>query len=241
MEKRLLILLTALIFLGSAYVPSSQVTAQAGGNDRILEKKTFIHYKTNQAKGGGPGKDTGGYYTYIVNGLKWKTNEPFVFNPAGSGMNVSDVASALAAALGEWENYGGDIFGGLTQDNKADYNDVAPDNLNTLTFGDLDSTSVIALTNVWGYFSGPARTRQIIEVDVCFNNVAFTWGDATDDGSVMDLQNIATHELGHGAGMGDLYQPPAGQETMFGYSREGETDKRSLYAGDIAGIQNLYP
>ena len=50
----------------------------------------------------------------------------------------------------------------------------------------------------------------------------------------------ATHELGHAAGMGDLYKPPASEETMFGYSEEGEVRKRNLEAGDIAGIQKLY-
>jgi len=57
----------------------------------------------------------------------------------------------------------------------------------------------------------------------------------------MDTQNIATHELGHAAGMGDLYETTAALETMYGYSTEGETSKRDLYFGDIAGIQNLYP
>ena len=56
----------------------------------------------------------------------------------------------------------------------------------------------------------------------------------------MDLQNILTHELGHCAGMGDLYQTDAIEETMFGYSDEGETYKRDLYKGDIAGVTNLY-
>jgi hypothetical protein len=240
MNKRLLALLAVFVFIGSAYVPSRQVTAKAGGNDRILEKKTFIHYKTNQAKGGGPGKNTGGYYTYIANGLRWKTTEPFVYNPNGSGMDASNVASALSTSMGEWETYGGNIFGLLTEDDTADYNDVSPDGLNTFTFGDLDSTSIIAITNIWGYFSGPSSTRQIIEVDVCFNT-GFAWGNADVSGdAVMDLQNIATHEIGHCAGMGDLYKPPAGQETMFGYSSEGETNKRDLYTGDIAGIKNLY-
>jgi hypothetical protein len=56
----------------------------------------------------------------------------------------------------------------------------------------------------------------------------------------MDVQNIVTHELGHCAGMDDLYESNAVEETMYGYSEEGETKKRDLYLGDITGIIGLY-
>jgi predicted Zn-dependent protease len=56
----------------------------------------------------------------------------------------------------------------------------------------------------------------------------------------MDLQNIATHELGHGLGLNDLYESAASEETMYGYSTYGEMSKRSLFIGDIAGIHDLY-
>ena len=72
-------------------------------------------------------------------------------------------------------------------------------------------------------------------------NTYYPWGDAVASGSsVMDLQNIATHELGHSAGMDDLYSTSCNLETMYGYSTEGETIKRTLNAGDIKGIQALY-
>ena len=54
----------------------------------------------------------------------------------------------------------------------------------------------------------------------------------------MDLQNIATHEFGHAAGLDDYYQ--CDLETMYGYSYYGDIEKRDLYDGDIAGIQKLY-
>ena len=73
-------------------------------------------------------------------------------------------------------------------------------------------------------------------------NTGSDWqfGNADSDSLKMDLQNIATHELGHSAGMGDLYSLSCDQETMFGYSQEGETNKRDLNNGDIAGITSLY-
>jgi len=109
-----------------------------------------------------------------------------------------------------------------------------------------DESGVIAVCIVWGYFTGPPSTRRIVEFDIMFDT-DFNWGCAGDtnetglgDTSFMDLQNIATHELGHGVGLGDLYITEASDETMYGYSTEGETKKRTLYIGDIAGIQELY-
>lgn len=74
-----------------------------------------------------------------------------------------------------------------------------------------------------------------------------TWGYAgptneteLGDLNVMDLQNIATHELGHGVGLADLYETSCSEVTMYGYSTEGETKKRTLEEPDIIGIQKLY-
>lgn len=56
----------------------------------------------------------------------------------------------------------------------------------------------------------------------------------------MDVENIVTHEMGHSFGMGDLYTTACAQETMYGYASEGQTNARTLEAGDIAGISKLY-
>lgn len=78
---------------------------------------------------------------------------------------------------------------------------------------------------IWGYYSGPLPLRELVEWVILFNTY-YPWGvDGASD--VMDLQNIATHELGHAVGMGDLYNACA-QETMYGYSGYGETSKRTL-------------
>jgi hypothetical protein len=95
------------------------------------------------------------------------------------------------------------------------------------------------VTVIWGYFGGPPKTREIIEFDILFNTY-YAWGDAETDENVMDLQNIATHEIGHGLGLADLYDTDAAEETMYGYADYGEMNKRSLYKGDIAGITALY-
>ena len=72
-----------------------------------------------------------------------------------------------------------------------------------------------------------------------YDDVSFDWSATGEEGK-MDFENIATHELGHSVGMADLYDSVCSQETMYGYASEGETNKRSLEAGDIAGVKKLY-
>ncbi len=95
---------------------------------------------------------------------------------------------------------------------------------------------LMAVTSVWYN----KRSKQIIEFDMLFNTAStWDWGDASHNVALMDLQNIATHELGHSIGLSDLYNVCV-QETMYGYSTEGEISKRDLYTGDIAGLRAIY-
>ncbi|KKK59217.1 hypothetical protein LCGC14_3036600 [marine sediment metagenome] len=65
-------------------------------------------------------------------------------------------------------------------------------------------------------------------------------GDANVSGnSVMDYQNIATHEFGHSLGLGHP-ENTCTEETMYAYASNGETKKRTLEAGDITGVNKLY-
>jgi hypothetical protein len=52
-----------------------------------------------------------------------------------------------------------------------------------------------------------------------------------------DIQGVATHEYGHALGLAHSTDPDA---TMFGSSTPPNTNKRSIEADDIAGIQALY-
>jgi len=194
---------------------------------------------------GGPNGDNGeeeGYYTFLARGVKWKeTPVSYVINPTNpDGLPADFITGAISASAGEWDSWtSANLFGSYTVDNSASWDTETPDYENELVFGDYPQDGVIAVCIVWGYFTGPPSTRRIVEFDIMFDT-DFTWGDAELDSTVMDLQNIATHELGHGVGLGDLYDNVASDETMYGYSEYGETKKRTLHFGDKAGIQELY-
>lgn len=212
-----------------------------------LTKMTFIHYKRANAKpdwAGGGKKDSGATkcYSVLSKGASWKNElgENFFINPNNnSGVLEAQVLTSIDSSVGEWNgNANLAIFGQSSTDYTVFYDENNYDNRNTLSFGLYNEPNVIAVTNVWGYFGGPPQTRELVEWDMLLNE-EYVWGDANADSSLMDIENIVTHELGHALGLG---HPDAScvDETMYAYSSEGETSKRSLNDGDIQGLLELY-
>lgn len=181
-------------------------------------------------------------YDFLGRNVKWKDLPiEYVIDPDNpQGLSESFVISAIHAGAEEWDSHTSiDLFGTYTIDHDASWDSDTPDGRNEMIFGDYPQENVIAVAVVWGYFLGNPQMREIIEFDILFD-VDFPWGDATIDPSVMDLQNIATHEIGHGIGLADLYDSKYSEETMYGYASYGEIKKRDLYIGDISGLHKLY-
>lgn len=100
-----------------------------------------------------------------------------------------------------------------------------------------DTGGSIATTHFWWYGSDP---HQIVEFDMEFDDGHYDWWIGSSPGK-MDVQNIATHELGHALGLDDLYGAADAAKTMYGFATTGETQKRTLATGDIAGVRYIYP
>ncbi len=251
MRKVLACLLAIAVFGLTGFVLTKSVSSKTppGLNNRPpLEKIVFIHYKRGaKPPGVGVGKPEkqSKCYGFLSNGLKWKVLPVnYMIDPQNSdGLIESSVVSAINAGADEWDSHTDvGLFGGhsLIDDGSWDgWQGSVPDERNEFLFGDYPDDRVIAVTVIWGYFSVPPAYRQIIEFDVLFNN-DYAWGDATDNPGVMDLQNIATHELGHGLGLDDVYDTVCSSVTMYGYSNYGETDKRTLEEPDKTGLLKLY-
>lgn len=219
---------------------------------KAIQGFMFIHPKKEPAKPAGtPGKGGNGAskcYAFIANGAKWKVTEPYVLDSTNDeSLTDPFVADTISTSLDTWDSQVAfNIFG--TRDTSATVDGAdtsSTDGKNEIFFGDISDPDVIAATIVW-YTIGPPQTRQIVESDMVFEDPDFTWGNAgatneneLGDTSIMDLQNIATHEGGHAAGM-DHPDDSCGDETMYRFSQEGETKRRTLHAGDIDGINALY-
>ena len=203
-----------------------------------IERRLFVHY-ANSANAKVP---QGGIGYYALMGVQWDTATLPVkveVNTAGSGLVAMSVISAINTAAEEWDDGAYSGWGGVVPNlfevstvsvtTTFDWIDPLMDGKNTILWGNYPQAGVIAVTITWYDTS----TNNILEFDMVFDT-DFKWS-TTGTRKTMDVQNIATHELGHAVGLADLYIPLARKETMYGYSTTGETTKRSLYTGDKTG------
>ncbi len=213
----------------------------------IVDGFMIVHRKDAGKKPSGtPGGGGGGgsaCYTYITGG-KWKTVEPWVVDPTNNkGLSETTVYDLLNGAVAKWEDAADGTVDGVSTvpdiiGNSSLSTGFAPagtyDGINGVRFGLLDA-GTIGVTSVW-YLRG--RNPDLVEWDQVYNT-HYAW-DTNGSSTAMDFDSIATHEIGHAFGMGDLYDSNCTQETMYGYGDYGETYARSLNTGDIAGISKLY-
>ncbi len=240
MKKIIALALSLIVCLAAAGIISA---ADNGKNlPKDIEKIEFIHYKNGSIKEN-PARaaKTATCYGFLTKrAVKWNTlSVQYHINPANSENLTSDfICGAFKSAAGAWDNSTSkalfnDYSGGCSFDAAGAYG--ARDNKNSIVFGNYSDPNVIAVTSIW--YS--QTTGLIYEFDMLYNS-SFAWGDASINPALMDLQNIATHELGHAIGLNDMYNSACAQVTMYGYSSEGDLIKRTLEQPDIMGLQKLY-
>lgn len=205
-----------------------------------VDKITLIHYKDGTIKENGKGAPGQGPSCYKLMGLKWNSLPiSYVINPGTQDARL--VKDAISAATSEWDSHtNAQLFGAYSMDYSAAFDSSASDGINEYVFGPYSNSNVIAVTNIWYTRYG----KQIVDYDVLFNTY-YNWFDCTKTAcnSInrgMDLQDIATHETGHGLGLSDVYQGSCSAVTMYGYSSYGETQERTLEQPDITGLQLIY-
>jgi len=178
----------------------------------------------------------GGVLAYKYSGIHWPS--PVMEYYINQWISSTWVWPLKAGAL-TWTNAGSNfafVYKGRIA-KWVSWTEDSIDNINVIVRGALDPVqypNVLALNHVW-YYTG---SKEIIDSDIIFNsNYAWTvqgaaWG--------YDVQNIATHELGHSLQLDDLYWDYQSEKTMYGYAAKGETKKRTLTWDDRAGIKFIY-
>ena len=153
-------------------------------------------------------------------GPKWNTPAT-TYNLAAS--IPSTWATAIQAAAQGW-NQGGSKFA-------FSFSSSSP---HAISLADLGAGSTLASTRVEFFQS----SQQMVRFSMTFNN-RYTWTTAGQAGQ-FDVQNIATHELGHALGLTHPAATTCAEETMWFSASAGETKKRSLEPGDQNGLVTLY-
>ncbi|VAX26285.1 hypothetical protein MNBD_IGNAVI01-41, partial [hydrothermal vent metagenome] len=176
---------------------------------------------------------------YEYNGRRFfKSNMPtFYVNSSGTPDCVNEF-QAIRNALDTWNavstTYTNFQYGGTTSNSNASSYDGT--NLMIWLENNWDThfpgSNAIAVNTQWYN----TITGQMYETDISFNGENYTWSDNGSPGKY-DVQNIATHELGHSISLNDLYNSDDTEKTMYGYSSSGETKKRTLDSDDINGIR----
>jgi len=198
-----------------------------------LERIVFIHYANGKVVASAKAPSC-----YKLLSVKWKSLPiSYVVNPEVEAI----VPGAIFTGNETWDAATSkELFNdNYSLDNTANWDGDYPDGRNEYSMGNYPQDGVIAVTVVWSGVPIGSKGRQIIDFDVLFDT-DFAWGDATLNPALMDLQNIAVHESGHGIGLGDIYNSNCSEVTMYGYSGYGETKKRTLEQPDITGLQKMY-
>ncbi len=164
--------------------------------------------------------------------IKWPAPKESVLLNASAGPSGAD--AALQSALNTWSAVPGSTFrfcyAGASTISNATY-----DGNNVCSFSYLGTDGTVARNSTIYYTS----TGQLLDSDIVFNT-CYSWS-ATGAAGKFDVQNVATHELGHALSLADLYGAGDAEKTMYGYVNTGETKKQTLDPDDVAGIAHLYP
>jgi hypothetical protein len=171
--------------------------------------------------------------------LYWdQVTVPYVLDAAGSDdLTQAETFATLRASFATWEaiecSYLSFREAGVVTGVAIGY-DQGGSNHNAVKFveaGWPGPRTAIALTlNTF-----ECATGRIVDADIIFNGQEFRF--TTTGGAAMDLENTATHEVGHLVGFDHTPDP---ESTMFDGAREGETLKRDLTADDVAGMCDVY-
>jgi hypothetical protein len=182
-----------------------------------------------------PGAESGTYALtgWAVQGPKTST---FNTNTLPSNLTLSATVGAFSSAYQAWSQASQAPAISVGTSTSSSTKPTANHSYE-LMFGRTQG-SALAITYTWRWSTGEVESDTIFNSSFSWRNLAA--GDGCDEsaGNVYDVGNIATHEFGHTYGM----DHPAGArfETMYAYGYSGETLKRSLATGDVAGAQAVY-
>ncbi|MEK7867141.1 MAG: matrixin family metalloprotease, partial [Planctomycetota bacterium] len=168
----------------------------------------------------------------------------FAIHTAGSD-NVPDDSekTALAAAYAAWSNLNFCTFKWtrLPDDTRPIASQTGSDNFNTVYWLETTTVDPHGFDMAGALARTPFRfasTGELIDADISFNGVGFTWSTTLANGT-QDVGSVAAHEVGHALGMEhSAHQAATMKPTAPNFDRSAA---RSLSLDDLMGVQRRYP
>lgn len=192
-------------------------------------------------------------YGALLPGVRWRSAKNFIIDTSNTaGLSPSFLINSYNSAINTWQTIANQqVWGSMSQGSLNPATFDTYDGVDGLAFAAINipgASNAVAVTisfhtclpqDAFGNCLGP---DQFVEFKQIYDTVNYRWGDATQDSSVFDMQEIMTHENGHVMGLIDLYLSVCSADTMYGYASVGQTNKRTPTADDIQGICSLgYP
>jgi len=225
--------LTLLIIAGLLALSVGTVAAKAARAPEI-EKGVFVDYGYDSPPWYPPTEETDSYKW--APRIRWAAADPLVDCTVYTKGAPTGAFDAVSPAFEEWDHHTtADLYGTVSENTDDDPPGAVRDGENTMCWGTIDgSGGIIGVCHYWYWVD----TKEMIEFDIIFDKDE-TWS-TVGASDAFDVQNIATHELGHTLVLGDLRSPRDGALTMHAYTWLGDTVKRDLGAGDILGVETIY-
>jgi predicted Zn-dependent protease len=165
-------------------------------------------------------------------GIRWQTFPvTYAIDTTNSGVDSNTARNAVIQTFEEVDKYiPGDAFALI-----SDFNSAKIKFRWQFIDGQFGQTGFASFS-----FTTPglALTSATITLDSGENWFVSPVHRCNSTGSSLDIQNVASHELGHAVGLGHVTDNLL---TMYPTSFAGETLRRSLGNGDRAGMSFLYP
>lgn len=176
--------------------------------------------------------------------LAWSnpSNVSIVINAAGSDdITDSSTETALKNAIAAWNNADGTTARLVENASPAQKGrtDWQSSSVHLMIFDETNASGyfpsgsgTVALTPIWFYNNG-----TISDADVLFNGKNFAFTTQGSPGA-FDVQDVATHELGHLLGLDHTGVAGA---SMYPYVDQSVILHRSISSDDVNGMRAMYP
>lgn len=193
-------------------------------------EEVFIDY-THAGPGPHPSEESD-RYQLTQGGIRWFSDSDVEYQIAGTEA-VSGGNAAVAVAVATWDGFV--TTRGFSRNDSTTQTNPCTDNPSTVQWTAVDGPGgVLAMASV----CRNVATKEIAGFVVTMDKDE-SW--ATDGSSTkFDVENTASHEFGHVAGLGHVNAPRDGCLSMYRFADVGEIQKRTLGLGDKLGMDALY-